>query len=310
MGKVYIIGHKNPDTDTVCASLAYAELKKKLGLTAEAVLPEGRINKETEFVLNSIELNAPLQNFKFKEGDSFILVDHNEPSQIDSRVSLEAISEIVDHHKLGGLSLHFPISVTIRPVGSSSTIVFQLFKAHNVVIDRNVAFLLLCGIISDTLLLSSPTTTEEDKKALEELSQIAEVKNVEELAQKMFEAKSDISEIPLSDIVFADFKVFKMGSKNVGIGVFETVAPHQVLARSEEIFKILNEEKGKYDLLFFGLVDIFKKVTYLFLVSEEEKEVAENVFGKSYKEENILQVDGVVSRKKQIVPPLQEYLEK
>lgn len=309
MAKIYILGHKNSDTDSVCASLSYAHLKNQLGEKAVAVLAKGRMNKETEFVLSHLDIDPPSENFKIQEDDKIILVDHNEPSQIDDRVILDNIIEIIDHHKLGGLSLSVPITVIIRPTGSTSTIIYQLYKEKNIAPEKKIAFCLLCGIISDTLLLTSPTTTEADRLAFEELTRLAEVEDVNQLAEQMFEAKSDISQMPLSDIVFADFKVFKMGNKNVGIGVFETVAPHQILARSEDIFEILNKEKNKYDLLFFGAVDIFKKITYLFLVSEKERRVAESVFGKKYKEENILELDGVVSRKKQIVPPLQEYLE-
>lgn len=309
MSKILIIGHKNSDTDSICASLAYAELKKQLGIKAQAVLAEGRLNKETQFVLDYFKATPPALNFKVEENDKIILIDHNEPSQIDSRVPLDNIAEILDHHKLGGLSLSFPISVIMRPLGSTSTITFQLYKENNLTPEKKHASLLLAGIISDTLFLTSPTTTEEDKKALEELAQIADLSNIHVLAEKMFQAKSDISEIPLSDIVFADFKVFDMAGSKVGIGVFETVSPFQILARGEDIFKTLAQEKNKYDFLFFAAIDIFKKNAYLFLVSEKEKNMAEAVFGKEYKEEGILFLKGIVSRKKQIVPPFQEYLE-
>jgi manganese-dependent inorganic pyrophosphatase len=185
-----------------------------------------------------------------------------------------------------------------------------VFKEKGVTPEKNLAGALIAAILSDTLKFTSPTTTDEDKKAVEELNEVAGV-NVDELASEMFAAKSDISDVPTEELLGKDYKVFEMSGKKVGIGVWETVMPQTILERKAEILEKLAQKKTAegLDLIYFSGVDILNGNSDLFVVSEGEKQVAEAVWG-SEVSEGILPLAGVVSRKKQIVPPLENYFSK
>ncbi len=302
---IYIIGHKNSDTDCVCSSLAYARLKKQLGQEALAILAEGGLNKETEFVLGQFGISSPADTFTPKEDDQIILVDHNEPSQIDGRVNLERVLEIIDHHRLGGLSLQAPILVRIEPLGCTSTIIAKLYKENNIKISKEIASLLIAGIISDTLYFNSPTTTDKDKETVQELNSIASL-NLDDLSQKMFKAKSDLTNIPISEILTSDYKNFDMSGIKLGIGVLETVDPGPALDLKDQLLAEMSKLKIKQglDYIFFGVVDIISQKTYLLVLEGEE--IIKKAFQAEVKDQIAL-LGEVVSRKKQIVPPLEKY---
>lgn len=305
MSKIFIIGHKNSDTDSVLASLTYTELKNKLGLKAQAVLAKGGLNKETQFVLEKFDTKPPVSDFEIKKDNQVILVDHNEPSQIDERVNIGEIVEIIDHHKLGGLSLPLPILVRIEPVGCTSTLIAKIFEENNLEVPKEMANLLICGILSDTLNFNSPTTTEEDKKIAQELNRTADL-DLDKLSQEMFKAKSDLTGVSPINILTADYKTFDMSGKKIGIGVFETVDPNPALSLKDKLLSEMTKlkDKEKLDYIFFGIVDILGQKTHLLVPEGEE------IIKKAFKvevEDQVAILDGVVSRKKQIVPPLENY---
>jgi manganese-dependent inorganic pyrophosphatase len=175
-------------------------------------------------------------------------------------------------------------------------------------LNKKQAFLLLCAILSDTLKFNSPTTTKEDIKIGKKLSEICQ-QNINKLAEKMFKAKSDISGINLKDLILQDFKKYSEKNVNFGIGVCETVLPETVLEKKQEILKLLPQIKKqkKLDLMFFAVVDIIKKQTYLFVDGEEEKLIAKKSFKKKSKDDLIF-LPGIVSRKKQIAPEIIGFL--
>jgi manganese-dependent inorganic pyrophosphatase len=302
--KTYIVGHKNPDTDSVVSAIALSELEKAEGKDYIAVRA-GDLNKETEFVLNQFAFKMPEL---LPEGEKkVILVDHNEVSQISENISTDQIQCIIDHHKLGGLSLSEPISVRTKPVVSTATMIAQIFNEDNIEITKNVAGILLAGIISDTLNLTSPTTTEKDKKIVEALNKIANI-DIERLAKDMFAAKSDISDIPTEELLNKDYKNFEIVGKKIGFGVWETVLPEAVLEREQEIINILDKMKQEesLDFVFFAVVDILNNNSVFIIISDTEKEVAEAAFGGKV-ENGLMKLEGVVSRKKQMIPPLEKY---
>ena len=182
-------------------------------------------------------------------------------------------------------------------------------KEKNRDITQEVACLMASAIISDTLFLNSPTTTDEDRTVLEELNKIAEL-DLEYYSMKMFKAKSSLEGIETSEIIEKDYKFFEMGKSKVGIGVWETVAPETVNEKKAEILEALKNKKQKdgLDYLFFGVVDIIKENTYLYLVGDEETNLAKEIF-KGNLEDNVMFAEHIVSRKKQIVPQLKEKLE-
>jgi len=321
---IYIVGHKNPDTDSIVSAVVMADYFKKIGKKSKA-LRVGKINKETKFVLNKAKIKLPslVKNLSKKK---VFLVDHNEAEQAGIGIERAEIFGILDHHRLGGMTTKEPIYVRIEPIGSTSTLVFNLFQEKKIQLKKNQAFLLLSGIISDTLKLTSPATTKEDRKAVEILAKISQT-NINTFSQEIFKIRSDISGIKLKDLIFSDYKEYKEKDLTFGIGVHETMNPGIVLKKDKEILSTLETFKKdkKLNLIFFALVDILNKKTYFFLPGDKEKEIAEKAFknrasnGSEGEEEdevlfakkakeNLLLLPGVVSRKKQIVPPILEVL--
>ncbi|PIZ01128.1 manganese-dependent inorganic pyrophosphatase [bacterium (Candidatus Howlettbacteria) CG_4_10_14_0_8_um_filter_40_9] len=303
--KTYIVGHKNPDTDSIVSAIALSELEKKLGkdyLPARA----GDLNRETEFVLKRFGFEIP-EIIPAGEKE-VILVDHNEPSQIHENIKENEIKTIFDHHKLGGLSTNKAISIRVKPLGSTSTIIAKLFKDKNIEPSKEVAGILIAGIISDTLNFTSPTNRDVDRKMAEELNIIAGL-NLDEFGTEMFKAKSDISGIDTRELISMDYKIFDMKGKKVGIGVWETVLPEVILEREQEILKELEKKKqsDSVGLIYFAAVDIINYKSSLFVVGDEEKVVAEKAFGVKV-ENSLAELEGIVSRKSQIAPPIETAL--
>jgi len=306
---IYTISHLNPDTDSVVSAIVWANFFKRQKKEALPATPN-KINKETEFVLKFCKEKAPLI-LKSGKGKNLFLIDHGDLNQAVKDAKEGKILGVLDHHKMSGLETPEPIYYRAEPLGSTSTLIAKIFKEQNIKFTKKEARLLICGIISDTLNLTSPTTTQEDKKILEELVKISPLE-VEKLAMKMFKAKSDISCFSIEEILTKDYKKFVFGKNKVGIGVFETLMVDKFFKIKDKILKGLKilKNKEKLDYLFFGVINILKKETILFLPSEKEEEIARKVFKFVEKEKNILLLPEIVSRKKQIIPPLSLYFEK
>src|SRR5699024_834074 len=173
MSKIVIFGHKSPDTDTICSALVYADLKRNLGVDAEAVRL-GEVNKETEYALHAAGVEPPRYVEKIADDvDSVNLVDHNEFQQSVDNIKELTISEVIDHHRIANFETKDPLYFRAEPVGCTATILTKIFKEKQVEISATNAKLLVSAIISDTLLFKSPTCTNEDKQAAKELADIA-----------------------------------------------------------------------------------------------------------------------------------------
>lgn len=296
--KTYVVGHKNPDTDSVVSAVIYSKIEGYVAAVA------GEMNKETEYVLERFGFEKPA--YLTAEEKKIVLVDHNSPVEMDTAVKPEEIVGIIDHHKLAGPFSAEPLEVFMKPYGSTATIVANFAEGHNHNLSKQEAALLVAAIISDTLNLTSPTTTEKDKEAIEKLNEIAEL-DLNKLAEEMFAAKSDISDIKTAELLGKDYKVFDFGGKKVGIGVWETVKPEMVLERKEEILNELKSKKEseKLNAVFFAAVDILNNESEMFLVSETEEEIIKKAYNVETTE-NLVKLPGVVSRKKQIVPPIEK----
>ena len=159
MAKTYIFGHKSPDTDTITSSLVMANLEKALGNADAVACRLGGLNKETEYVLNYFDIEAPELIDDVEDGAQVILVDHNSPSESVDNLENAKILKVVDHHKLA-LETSYPLFYRAEPVGCTETVLFKLYKENGVEVTKEIASLMLSAIISDTLLLKSPTTTE------------------------------------------------------------------------------------------------------------------------------------------------------
>ncbi|MCM3214416.1 manganese-dependent inorganic pyrophosphatase [Niallia taxi] len=309
MGKVLVFGHKNPDTDTICSAIAYAELKKALGVEAEAVRL-GDINGETQFALDTFKAEAPRYIQKAsEETDSVILVDHNEFQQSVEDIKEVSILEVIDHHRIANFETSDPLYYRAEPVGCTATILNKLYKENNVEIKKEIAGLMVSAIISDSLLFKSPTCTEQDVKAAQELAEIAGI-NLEQYGLDMLKAGADLSDKTVEQLISLDAKEFPMGSYKVEVAQVNAVDTNDVLAKQAEIEAVLSKVIADKELDLFLLVvtDILNNDSVA-LALGSKVDAVEQAFGVSL-ENNTALLKGVVSRKKQIVPVLTEVLSK
>ncbi|MDD4781558.1 MAG: putative manganese-dependent inorganic diphosphatase [Tissierellia bacterium] len=232
-----------------------------------------------------------------------ILVDHNEIGQSADGIKQAEILEVIDHHKIGDIKTPIPISFRNIPVGSTNTIIYKMYKEHNIDIDRKIAGLMLSGIISDTLLLKSPTTTDFDKQVVDELIQILNI-DLYTYAMEMFVAGTSLEGKTMGEIICQDFKKFNLESKNVGISQVFTMDINEIMNRKDDYIKMLDEitlDKDYY-VIVMAVTDIVNEGSYIFYTSAKEK-----LISYTFNNESVYQgifIDKCVSRKKQIVPNL------
>ncbi|WP_206885413.1 manganese-dependent inorganic pyrophosphatase [Alicyclobacillus mali (ex Roth et al. 2021)] len=309
MAKRLIFGHRNPDTDAITSAIAYAHLKRELGEDVEPVAL-GEPNPETQFVLSHFGVSAPRVVERVAgEVDEVILVDHNERQQSAPDVDQVKVVEVIDHHRIANFETADPLYYRAEPVGCTATILNKLYKEKNVSIPRHVAGIMLSAIISDTLLLKSPTCTDEDVKAARELAELAGVK-LEEYGLQMLKAGADLSQKTVGELLTLDAKEFQMGNHKVEIAQVNAVDVNDVLAKKAEILQAIEKkiaEKG-LDLFFFVVTDILNNDSVGLAVGRAAHAV-EEAYGVKLEDHQAL-LKGVVSRKKQIVPVLTEALSK
>lgn len=301
MEKVLIFGHKNPDTDSICSSLVMEALAKHYGIDAEAVRL-GNINKETEYVLNFLGIEAQREVSEANEGTKVILVDHNEASQsIEGREKTDIIA-VIDHHRISDFSVSTPLYYIAKPYGCTSTVLYEIFKREEIAIDKTLATLMISAIISDTLLLKSPTCTDKDVEAFEELEKIAEI-NAREYGLEMLKAGTDLSMYSAEEIINLDAKEFNENGKKIMIAQVNTADINDVFVRKEELSFAIEKEivDNKLDLFVFVITDIINTNSKIIALGKD-KELTEKAFDRKLDADDSMILEGVVSRKKQIAP--------
>lgn len=304
MSKVFVTGHKNPDTDSICSALSYAALKQAQGVEAVAVRL-GEVNKETQYALDYFQVEAPELIASVEEKQAVMLVDHNEPAQSVDGLDKAELLEIVDHHRLGGLNTANPIFVHIEPVGCTATIITKMFDCQKVELPKKVAGLLLSAIVSDTVLFKSPTCTEQDKAAAEKLAVIAGV-NLKEYGMAMLKAGADLGDLTPAQIAKTDSKPFSFGKYKAIVAQVSVMDTADILAKKAELVAAMQElcQNEGYDMSLLMVTDIMEESTELVFVGEPKQLIAD-AFGKDASGDSIY-LPGVMSRKKQIVPQLTE----
>ena len=304
MSKVFVTGHKNPDTDSICSALSYAALKQAQGVEAVAVRL-GEVNKETRYALDYFQVEAPELIASVEEKQAVMLVDHNEPAQSVDGLDKAELLEIVDHHRLGGLNTANPIFVHIEPVGCTATIITKMFDCQKVELPKKVAGLLLSAIVSDTVLFKSPTCTEQDKAAAEKLAVIAGV-NLKEYGMAMLKAGADLGDLTPAQIAKTDSKPFSFGNYKAIVAQISVMDTADILAKKAELVAAMQElcQNEGYDMSLLMVTDIMEESTELVFVGEPKQLIAD-AFGKDASGDSIY-LPGVMSRKKQIVPQLTE----
>ena len=299
--KVLIFGHKNPDTDSICASLVRERLDKKNGWENTKAVRLGNINKETQYVLNYLGIETPELIEKVKEGQNVILVDHNEFNQSVEGIEKAKILSVTDHHRIANFETSEPLYYTAKPYGCTCTILFEEYKTLGHKIEKEEAILMASAIISDTLLLKSPTTTEHDKKALEELGKIANI-NIEEYGLEMLKAGTDLDDFTEEQLINLDAKNLDTNGVKYIIAQVNTVSIEDVLKRQDALEKAINTkiEKEGLGLFVLAITDILNSNSEIIALGEKT-EAVEKAFGKTL-ENNRAFLEGVVSRKKQLLP--------
>lgn len=317
---IYVLGHKNPDTDSTCSPIVVAwYLNNIRKVEAKAVL-HNTCNKEADFIIKYWNFDRPEVVENLPEEAKVFLVDSTNPDELPLITEDIEVIEILDHHKMGGLSTSKPINATIRNYGCTATVLyeFMLSETPDIKLPKEIAGLMLSAILSDTLNLKGPSTTDKDKSTAQILAQTAEMKNIDEYADKMFDAKSSIEGMSMEDIVNTDAKEYELGGKRSLVAVFETVKPQVVIEKKDEIVKALEATKAKdgYQMIFFFVIDILNEIAYYFSSGEQsssvktsddtEDAVITRGYNVSIDPSGITMLDGVVSRKKQIVPVLEK----
>lgn len=303
MSKVLVFGHKNPDTDTITAAIAYAALKKELGLDAEAIRL-GEVNGETQYALDYFKVEAPRLVEKVAvEAKEVILVDHNERQQSADDIDEVTVIEVIDHHRIANFETSGPLYYRAEPVGCTATILNKLYKEHGVSISKQNAGLMLSAIISDSLLFKSPTCTPQDVEAANELARIAEV-DIAKYGLDMLKAGADLSDKTVEQLITLDAKEFQMGDAKVEIAQVNAVDVNDVLSQQAAIEAALTAviEKKGLDLFLFVITDILNNDS-VGLALGKRTDVVEEAYQVKL-ENNQAVLKGVVSRKSQIVPVL------
>ncbi len=299
MDKILIFGHKSPDTDSICSSLVMADLQKKLGKENVIACRLGEINEETKYALKHIGVDEPKYIEEIEQGQPVILVDHNEFSQSVKGIENAKIVAVVDHHRINNFETSEPLFYYAQPVGCTSTLLFELYKSNNLEIEPQIAGLMLSAIISDTLLLKSPTTTEKDKKVVTELAKIANI-DIEKYGLEMLKAGTDLDRYTEEELIHLDAKKIEKEDIKYVIAQVNTVSIPDVLKRKEKIEQEINKEilaKG-LSLFVFVITDIINSNSEAIVLGDRTDAISNTYEIKN----NIAVMPGVVSRKKQILP--------
>ncbi len=301
---MYVVGHKIPDSDSICGAIALAYLKNQLNEPAIATRL-GELSPETAFILARFGIEAPELKLSYA-GEDVYIVDHSELTQAPDDIAKANLVGIVDHHKLGDLTSSAPLECWIRPVGCSNTIIKMMYDFYNVEIPKNIAGIMLCAILSDTVIFKSPTCTTADIRCVEDLAKIAEIDDIEALGLEMFNVKSAVAGTPARDLIMRDYKDFNMNGKLIGIGQLEVVdlsVFDEIKSELEADLARLKTEGDRHSVLLL-LTDIMKEGSELLVISDEI-DLIEKAFNTSTTNGRTW-LDGVLSRKKQIVPPMQD----
>ncbi|MGO2939729.1 MAG: manganese-dependent inorganic pyrophosphatase [Pseudolactococcus laudensis] len=306
MSKILVFGHQNPDTDAIGSSYAFAELSRLRGLDAE-VVALGEVNEETAFALDYFGVTAPrvVTSAKAEGVDTVILTDHNEFQQSISDIRDVTIMGVVDHHRVANFETEAPLFMTLEPVGSASSIVYRQFKAEGRELPKATAGLLLSGLISDTLLLKSPTTHPTDFKVAEELAEIAGV-DLETYGLALLKAGTNLATKSTAELIDIDAKTFELNGNAVRVAQVNTVDIAEVLERQDEIESAINAAitSNGYSDFVFMITDIVNSNSEILALGQNIGKI-EAAFDFELKNNHAF-LAGAVSRKKQVVPQLTE----
>ncbi len=300
---IYTCGHTTPDSDSICSAISLAYLLNKIGRDATPAR-QGEVNPETQFILDKFGFEAPELKTEFAGCELFI-TDYSDRGQAPKDLDEATVVGIVDHHKLGDITTSAPLECWIRPVGCTNTIVKEMYDFHGVEIPANIAGIMMCAILSDTVIFKSPTCTDTDIKAVRELAVIAGIEDFGAVGMEMFKVKSAVDGVPANELILRDYKPFDMHGSKVGIGQLEVIDLalfDNVKTDLQTELDNLRQKEGLHTAALL-LTDIMKEGSEV-LVSSENTSIFEKAFDCKL-EDGKVWIDGCLSRKKQIIPFLE-----
>jgi len=300
-----VFGHKIPDTDAVCAALAYAWELEARGIPARAYRL-GELNRETEFVLETLGVDTPPLLETVEAGEPVAIVDTNNPAELPDGLEKAEIHSIIDHHKLSGLKTIAPLEIDARPLCSTGSILYARAKAAGRTPPPVIAGLMLSCILSDSLDFRSPTTTALDRELALELAAISGI-DMQQHANAMLDAKAEISHLSPSEVVMMDSKVFDIGGRKLRVSVVETTRPEMAMAQAKALVaaqRRLAQAQQLDDVLLF-VVDVLKEEATFLSSSATAAQLVEAAWECSVRADGTCILPGVLSRKKQIIPTLE-----
>lgn len=300
---LYTCGHIIPDSDSVCSAISLAYLLNKIGRAATPAR-QGELNPETKFILDKFGFEAPVLKTSFA-GDELFITDYSDIAQAPQDLDKTTVVGIVDHHKLGDITTSAPLECWIRPVGCTNTIVKEMYDYHKVEIPANIAAIMMCAILSDTVIFKSPTCTPLDIQVVKELSKICGIEDFGALGMEMFKVKSEVEGTPVRDLVMRDYKNFDMHGSKVGVGQLEVVDGSVFDKIKDDLMEDIKKVKDEQNLHTVALLltDIMKEGSEVLVVSNDT-----SIFEKAFNcklEDGKVWLDGCLSRKKQIIPFLE-----
>ncbi len=301
MEKIFIFGHKSPDTDSITSSIVMEDLERKLKEPEAKAYRLGKINKETEFVLKHFGVEEPELLEEIPENENVILVDHNSFVQSVNGIEKANILKVIDHHCISGFETASPLFYMAEPVGCTATILYELYMMNNFKIEEKIAGLMLSAIISDTLLFKSPTCTEKDKIAAEALAKIANI-SIENYGMEMLKAGTDLSDFSADELINLDSKAFEVNGLKFQVAQVNTACINDVLKDKDKIVSAINNfiSLNNVSLFLFAITDIINSNSQAIVLGNKAN-IAEKAFDVKL-EDNMAFLPGVVSRKKQIIP--------
>ncbi|HEP1477125.1 manganese-dependent inorganic pyrophosphatase [Streptococcus pyogenes] len=307
MSKILVFGHQNPDTDAIASSYAFDYLSQKaFGLDTE-VVALGTPNEETAFALDYFGVEAPrvVESAKAQGSEQVILTDHNEFQQSIADIREVEVYGVVDHHRVANFETANPLYMRVEPVGSASSIVYRMFKENGIEVPKAIAGMLLSGLISDTLLLKSPTTHVSDHLVAEELAKLAEV-NLEDYGMALLKAGTNLASKSEVELIGIDAKTFELNGNAVRVAQVNTVDISEVLERQEAIEAAIKDAMAAegYSDFVLMITDIVNSNSEILAIGANMDKV-EAAFNFTL-DNNHAFLAGAVSRKKQVVPQLTE----
>lgn len=300
--EVLVYGHKNPDSDAICTSIAYANLRNMIVKNQKSTAVRiGELNEETKYALEYFGVESPSYVADIS-GRKVVLIDHNERTQTADGFENAKVLELIDHHRIANFKTDEPLKARVEPYGCTSTIVCEMYQEKNIVPCKQMAGMMLSAIISDTLLFKSPTCTQNDVQACKYLAPLAEV-DLNTYGMDMLKAGTNLSHKSEYEILNMDMKIFELEKGRFGIAQVNTVNESDMLVKKNDFIKEI--EKMIVDLKLEGFMFVITNIltnNSVAIVRGNRVDILETAFGKATNDEIIL--NGVVSRKKQIVPPL------